>query len=255
MTDPSSEPSSVPSSIQASGVLNGLQKGLILGVFALLTIGLTVLTWQLTKERIQIEKEKALLRAISDLIPAEQFTNDPYRDCTVIKNKQLLGTDQPQSAWRLRDTNNDPVGVVISSIAPDGYNGKIELIVGHYLGDGNSNDEKDKSSTSLAGVRVTGHKETPGLGDKIHMDKSDWILQFTDISTGDIKPDNWRVKKDGGKFDAFTGATITPRAVLSAIYKNIEYFKLNKEQIFSAPANCLSQNQVQEQDQEAAESD
>jgi len=195
---------------------------------------LTVITWQLTKERIQSEKEKALLRAISDLIPAEYFANDPYRDCTQISNLQLLGTTEPQSAWRLRDKDNKPVGVVISSLAPDGYNGKIELIVGHYLG----LDSGDENATRLAGVRVTEHKETPGLGDKIHVDKSDWILQFANIPTTEMVQGDWQVKKDGGKYDAFTGATITPRAVLSAVYKNIAYYKLNKEQIFSAESNC-----------------
>jgi len=219
--------------VEKSGVLNGLQKGLILGAFALLSIGLTVITWQLTKERIQSEKEKALLMAISDLIPAEHFANDPYRDCTLIQNQQFLGTEEPQSAWRLRDADNKPVGVVISSVAPDGYNGKISLIVGHYLG-----PPSETNSTKLAGVRVTEHNETPGLGDKIHAAKSDWILQFADIPTHKIITKDWQVKKDGGQFDAFTGATITPRAVLSAIRKNTQYFKANSEQLFSAPSNC-----------------
>ncbi len=224
------------SSAQTSGVINGLQKGLILGAFALLSIGLTVLTWHFTKDQIQEEKEKALLRAISDLIPQDQFTNDPYRDCTIIRNQQLLGTEKPQSAWQLKNADNKPVAVVISSVAPDGYSGKIELIVGHYL------DDID-SSTRLAGVRVTSHNETPGLGDKIHVDKSDWILQFNNLPTMDIITENWQVKKDGGKFDAFTGATITPRAVISAIHNNIQYFKLYRDQILSAPVNCSIENQ------------
>ncbi len=200
------------SAVEKSGALNGLQKGLILGAFALLSIGLTVITWQLTKERIQSEKEKALLMAISDLIPAEHFANDPYRDCTLIKDQQFLGSEEPQSAWRLRDADNNPVGVVISSVAPDGYNGKISLIVGHLLG-----TPGDTNSTKLAGVRVTDHNETPGLGDKIHAAKSDWILQFADRPTQTMMPDDWRVKKDGGHFVALTGATNTPRAVLAAI--------------------------------------
>ncbi len=230
------------SAVEKSGALNGLQKGLILGVFALLSIGLTVITWQLTKERIQSEKEKALLMAISDLIPAEHFANDPYRDCTLIKDQQLLGSDEPQSAWRLRDADDNPVGVVISSVAPDGYNGKISLIVGHFLG-----PPGDAISTRLAGVRVTEHNETPGLGDKIHIAKSDWIRQFADIPTHIIIPDDWQVKKDDGQFDAFTGATITPRAVLSAIRKNSQYFKTNSEQLFAAPSNCQKDESEQYQ--------
>ncbi|MCP4273231.1 MAG: electron transport complex subunit RsxG [Gammaproteobacteria bacterium] len=230
------------SAVEKSGVLNGLQKGLILGAFALLSIGLTVITWQLTKERIQSEKEKALLMAISDLIPTEHFANDPYRDCTLIKDQQFLGSEESQSAWRLRDADNNPVGVVISSVAPDGYNGKISLIVGHFLG-----PEGETNSTKLAGVRVTEHNETPGLGDKIDAAKSNWILQFAGSPTHKIIPDDWQVKKDGGGFDAFTGATITPRAVLSAIQKNTQFFKANSEQLFSAPSNCQKDESEQHQ--------
>ncbi|MCP4412707.1 MAG: electron transport complex subunit RsxG [Gammaproteobacteria bacterium] len=239
MTNKSSVERSV---VEKSGVLNGLQKGLILGAFALLSIGLTVITWQLTKERIQSEKEKALLMAISDLIPAEHFANDPYRDCTLIEDQQFLGSDELQSAWRLRDADNNPVGVVISSVAPNGYNGKISIIVGHFLG-----PPGETNSTKLAGVRVTEHNETPGLGDKIHTAKSDWILQFADRPTHTIIPNDWRVKKDGGQFDAFTGATITPRAVLSAIQKNTQFFKANSEQLFSAPSNCQKDESEQHQ--------
>jgi len=135
------------------------------------------------------------------------------------------------------------VGVVISSVAPDGYNGKIFLIVGHYLG-----PKGDPVATKLAGVRVTEHNETPGLGDKIHAAKSDWILQFADILTHKIIPKDWQVRKDGGQFDAFTGATITPRAVLSAIRKNTQYFKAHSEQLFSAPANCVTDGTEQQGD-------
>ena len=216
-----------------TGLKNGLRNGLILATFALLSTGLTTITWLLTKERIQTEKELALFRAISELVPSDRFTNDPYHDCTLLFNAQLLGSEEPQSAWRLRDAKGAPVAVVISSIAPNGYNGKIELIVGHYV--------NNSSANSLAGVRVTEHKETPGLGDKVNPQKSDWILQFANIVTAAMKKEDWQVKKDGGQFDAFTGATITPRAVLSAISKNIDYFYQYQDQIFTAPANCFAE--------------
>jgi len=214
----------------STGLKSGLRNGLILALFAMLSTGLTTVTWLMTKDRIQTEKELALLRAISELVPADRFANDPYRDCTLLTNTQLLGSETPQSAWRLRDAEGKPVGVVISSVAPNGYNGAIELIVGHYVDHTNGN--------SLAGVRVTEHKETPGLGDKVSEQKSDWILQFADTHTADMKTQDWQVKKDGGQYDAFTGATITPRAVLSAISKNIDYFNHYQEQIFAAPSNC-----------------
>jgi electron transport complex protein RnfG len=223
---------------------NSMRNGIILAIFALVTTGLTALTWVLTKDQIESEKELALLRAISELVPAELYSNDPYRDCVLLTNEKLLGTDQPQQAWRLRNTQGN-VAVLISSLAPNGYNGTINIIVGHYLNNdlnnylNNNLDKNSLDKTTLAGVRVTNHKETPGLGDKIETRKSNWILQFADLSTQNVKKDYWQVKKDGGDFDAFTGATITPRALLSAVSKNIDYFHQHQESIFTAPANCL----------------
>lgn len=204
-----------------------IQNGLILAAFALLTTGLTSVTFMMTKEQIQTEKERALLRAISELVPASHYANDPYHDCTLLTDKNLLGSDTAQQAWRLRDAKGEPIGVLLSSVAPNGYNGAIEIIVAHYI---------DKAT--LAGVRVTNHKETPGLGDKIDHRKNNWILQFSGTLTKNIALQDFQVKKDGGKYDAFTGATITPRAVLAAIGKNISYFNQHQQQIFSAPANC-----------------
>jgi len=208
-----------------------IKNGFILAIFALITTGLTSVTWLMTKEQIRSEKEKALLRAISELVPSKLYHNDPYHDCTLLNDPELLGSNEAQHAWRLRDDKGLPVAVLISSVAPNGYNGAIEILVGHYI---KNNVENNK----LAGVRVTAHKETPGLGDKIDVRKHQWIVQFTDTLTNRINLQDWRVKKDGGKYDAFTGATITPRAVLSAIAKNITYFNNHQQQIFSAPANC-----------------
>lgn len=212
---------------KGGGFSNGIRNGLILAVFALFTTGLTSFTWLMTKDKIQSEKEKALLRAISELVSEDRYANDPYRDCILLTDPELLGTDEPQQAWRLRDAEGNPVAVLISSVAPNGYSGNIELIVGHLA-----------TEERIAGVRVTGHRETPGLGDKIELKKSPWILQFTELDKTLYQPEDWQVKKDGGKFDAITGATITPRAVVTAIRKNIDYYQQFQQQIFSAPSNC-----------------
>lgn len=212
----------------SEGTSNGLRNGLILAIFALVSTGLTTITWVMTKEQIQSEKEKALLRAISELVPANMYNNDPYNDCTLLTDPQLLGTTKPQQAWRLRDADGNAVAALLTSVAPNGYNGAIEIIVGHLA----------STPHELAGVRVTAHKETPGLGDKINTNKSDWITQFAGIKTDNKQAKYWLVKKDGGTFDAFTGATITPRAVLAAIGKNIKYFNQHRHEIFNAAANC-----------------
>ena len=207
-----------------------IKNAIVLAIFALVSISATAITWVATKDRIQTEKEEALLRAIDNLIPKEVFANDPYTDCIIVSDDQFLGTGEPRKVWRLRDVNNDPVGLIISSVAPNGYTGAIEFIAGYRI----YPDSEDR----LAGVRVTSHQETPGLGDKIDERKSDWIYSLSDHVVTEIKEPKWLVKNDGGQFDAFTGATITPRALLAAITKTTEYYRLNKEALFAAPSNC-----------------
>ena len=207
-----------------------IKNAIVLAIFALVSISATAITWVATRDRIQTEKEEALLRAIDNLIPKEAFANDPYTDCIIVTNDQFLGTDESRQVWRLRDGDNAPVGLIISSVAPNGYTGAIEFIAGYR----SYPDTEDR----LAGVRVTSHQETPGLGDKIDERKSDWIYTLSDHIVSEIKEPKWLVKNDGGDFDAFTGATITPRALLAAITKTTEYYRLNKETLFTAPSNC-----------------
>jgi len=116
--------------------------------------------------------------------------------------------------------NNEPVAAVLTSVAPDGYSGSIKILIAVYA-DG-----------SLSGVRVISHKETPGLGDKIDAQRDDWILQFAGLSLSSPDKSRWKVKKDGGDFDQFTGATITARAVVNAIKRTLEFFEANQDKLF-----------------------
>ena len=72
------------------------------------------------------------------------------------------------------------------------------------------------------------HKETPGLGDKIEVAKSNWILSFVGRSLATMSASQWAVKKDGGDIDQFAGATITPRKAVQAIYRGLHLFKENQ---------------------------
>jgi electron transport complex protein RnfG len=112
------------------------------------------------------------------------------------------------------------MAAIFNSIAPNGYSGKIHLLVGVFA-DG-----------SVAGVRAVKHSETPGLGDAIETQKSDWIFSFNDRSLSSPVPSNWLVKKDGGDFDQFTGATITPRAIVLAVKNTLLYYQQNADSIF-----------------------
>jgi electron transport complex protein RnfG len=133
-----------------------------------------------------------------------------------------LGLDSEEHIYVARQ-DDTAIAVIIPVTAPDGYSGDIELIVG-INGDG-----------SVAGVRVLAHRETPGLGDKVELKKSGWILGFDGKSLADPLPDYWKVKKDRGVFDQFTGATITPRAVTAAVRRSLEYFNEHRERLLAPP--------------------
>ena len=132
---------------------------------------------------------------------------------------KLLGTEQNSMVYRAR-LGGEPVAAIFNSIAPNGYNGSIHLLIGVYH-DG-----------SLAGVRAIKHQETPGLGDVIDLAKSDWVLGFNGKSLSNPPPDEWAVKRDGGVFEQFTGATITPRAIVTAVKNTLIYYQQNQHTVF-----------------------
>ncbi|AUD78521.1 electron transport complex subunit RsxG [Kangiella profundi] len=205
------------------------KNGLILAIFAAVCVGLIAVTFYITRDTIAGEMEAALARTLNQLVSENEYDNDVYHDCTLIQDATTLGSKNPLKAYRMRK-DGEPIAVVMESIAPNGYSGKIAMVVGIYQ-DG-----------TIAGVRVTDHKETPGLGDKVDSKKSDWILGFEGKSLSNPEIEGWAVSKDGGQFDAFTGATITPRAVIQQVATTLEFFEDNKQQLFEGPQNCGGAN-------------
>lgn len=198
---------------------NMLIGALILGLFAITGTGLVALTYEGTAERIAENERQALLRNLHQIIQPEEHDNDIYRDLIRISDP-LLGSNEPVTVYRARKAGQ-PVAAVIASIAPDGYGGNIKLLVGiRYDG-------------TLAGVRVISHKETPGLGDAIEAERNDWILGFNGRSLLDPAENKWKVKKDGGVFDQFSGATITPRAVVKAVYNTLRYYRQHRDALYA----------------------
>jgi electron transport complex protein RnfG len=192
---------------------------LILGLFAVSGTGLVALTRAGTAERIAENERQALLRNLHQIVRPEEHDNDLYADLIQVHDP-LLGSNGPVTVYRARK-GGLPVAAVIASIAPEGYGGDIKLLVGiRYDG-------------TLAGVRVISHKETPGLGDAIEAERSDWILGFTGRSLGEPDDKKWKVKKDGGVFDQFSGATITPRAVVKAVYNTLRYYRQHREALYA----------------------
>lgn len=200
-----------------------LRSAAILGGFAILCAALVGLTYEGTAERIAANEREALLQSLHELVPANTLDNDIYNDTIAVQSKEWLGSKSPVTVYRAR-MKGKPVAAVIAAIAPDGYGGNIKLLVAvRYNGE-------------LAGVRVVAHNETPGLGDYIDTEHSNWILQFNGRSLTNPPEKLWQVKKDGGAFDSNTGATISPRAVVKAVYHALKYYNGHREQLFAATA-------------------
>jgi electron transport complex protein RnfG len=197
-----------------------LISGVFLWLFAVAGTTLVALTEYSTSAAIAENERQLLLRNLYALLPRDRLDNDIASDTLEIPPSPLLGTDSATLAWRAR-RDGEPVAVVFNSVAPNGYNGRIHLLVGVYV-DG-----------SLAGVRVIKHTETPGLGDAVEVRKSPWIRSFEGKSLDNPTADGWAVKRDGGEFDQFTGATITPRAVVKAVHNTLLYYQQNADMIFA----------------------
>ena len=194
-----------------------LKNALVLGLFAIGTVGSVALLQQGTATRIAAAEREAQVRALAEILPAGSYDNH-LLDNRIELNAPELGHRSPQSAY-LALKDDQPSALILPVTAPDGYSGAIHLLVGIFA-DGR-----------LAGVRVLGHKETPGLGDKIELAKSDWVGSFEGKSLSDPGEDGWAVKKDRGEFDQFAGATITPRAVVKAVHGALRYFDKHRAQL------------------------
>ncbi|MBN7771696.1 electron transport complex subunit RsxG [Marinobacter daepoensis] len=196
-----------------SAVTKAVRRSAIgLGLFAIITGGTIALTQGLTETRIQEQAARAEARALFEIIPESRHDNNLLKGVVTLPSSDRLPIDGPVKAWVARKGGN-PVGLIIPALAPDGYSGDIHLLVGLDL------------EGRVLGVRVTGHKETPGLGDRIETRKSEWIHAFKGKSLGNPPPKAWNVRKNGGTFDQFTGATITPRAVVKAVQRTLVYFR------------------------------
>jgi electron transport complex protein RnfG len=193
---------------------------IILLLFAVIGTALVAYTFDNTRERIAANERATLLRKLHHLITPEQHDNMLLEDTLMVTNRPLLGTSEPVAVYRARKAGQ-PVALVIAPIAPDGYNGSIRLLVGI------------NSDGTLSGVRVVGHRETPGLGDAIDESRSGWIHLFDNRSLENPLLERWKVKKDGGDFDQLTGATITPRAVVKAVRQALLYYRDNQEALFA----------------------
>ena len=201
-----------------------VRTAIILFVFVVLFTGFLAAAYVITRPTIVATEAREKMKLVTEVLPAARYDNDLLKDTLQLPATPELGNDQPTTVYRARQ-KGQPAALVLEATAPDGYSGKIRMIMA-VLADG-----------SVSGVRVLSHKETPGLGDYIEVRKDKnrarpWITQFEGASLAGVPDAEWRVKKDGGRFDAYAGATVTPRAIVKAVNKALKYVEQHRGQLY-----------------------
>ena len=192
-------------------------QAMLLGGFSTLATALLVAGNLATRDAILERQQEDLQDSLSQVVPADQYDNN------LLENPLQLSGPGGESLTVYRGTEGMQVSALAWEVSGLGYAGEIRLILG-LDADG-----------SILGVRVLSHAETPGLGDKIEIEKDDWMLGFNGLSLGNPGIDQWKVKKDGGRFDQFSGATITPRGVVQAIKEGLSFYQEHHTELLNPP--------------------
>ncbi|MBF0335009.1 MAG: electron transport complex subunit RsxG [Alphaproteobacteria bacterium] len=187
----------------------------VLGGFAMATAAMLSVADMGTREEIALRKAEDLKASLAQVLPAELYDND-------VVGEALVLSDGARDVTVFRATKGGALAGVAYEMIGRGYAGDIRVILG-VAPDG-----------TLLGVRTVAHNETPGLGDKIEVAKSPWITRFGGLGLGNPPIERWKVKKDGGEFDQFSGATITPRAVVGAIRDGLVFYDANRARFTEA---------------------
>ena len=187
----------------------------ILFIFVIVFTAALSAAYLWTKPAIEASAAEEKMKLVDEVLPRSEYDNALLEDTLTLPATTALGLDEPTTLYRAR-RSGQPLAIIFEAVAPDGYAGKVRLLIAL------------RKDGSIAGVRVTQHKETPGLGDYIEPRKdknksSPWINQFQNLSYASIADKEWKVKKDGGHFAYYAGAPVTPRAVVKAIHKAIHW--------------------------------
>lgn len=208
-------------------IFTSKKNALLLSAFGAICTLLVSITYVLTAPVIEKQAQQDLLNKLNQVLVPAKFDNNPLNNCIAISNKNIFGDDQVHTLYRAT-LQQQPYALVFQTQTSKGYNGLIKMMV--------AIDHQGK----VQGVRTLQHQETPGLGDKIDLEKSDWVLAFNQMKVESEQDKRWFVKKDDGYFDQFTGATITPRAIVNQLRQSIHYVNLNFDELFSKPNECAS---------------
>lgn len=197
----------------------------ILFIFVIIFTGLLSAAYLWTKPSIEASAAEEKMRLVDEVLPRSEYDNALLEDSLALPATAELGLSEASTLYRAR-RDKQPAALIFEAVAPDGYAGKIRLIMAV------------RADGKVAGVRVTQHKETPGLGDYVEVKKDKnkarpWITQFTGMALSDVADKDWKVKKDGGRIDYYAGATVTPRAVSKAVLKAVKWTEANRDRLFA----------------------
>lgn len=214
---------STPREFSASGM--AARTATTLFVFVIIFTGLLSAAYQWTKPAIEASAAEEKMKLVDEVLPRTEYDNALLEDTAILPATPELGLSEASTLYRAR-LGGQPVAIVFEAVAPDGYAGKIRLLLAV------------RADGQVAGVRVTRHLETPGLGDYIEVKKDKnkarpWITQFKGMSLADVAEKEWKVKKDGGRIDFYAGATVSPRAVTKAVVKAVKWAAANHNQLFA----------------------
>jgi len=211
-----------------------LRTGIVLVVFSVIFTALMAVAYRATKDVIDASAQEEKMKLVNEVLPPQEYDNALLADQIRLPPVGALGLDEPSLLFRARKAGK-PVALVFEAVAPDGYGGRIRLLIAM------------RANGEVIGVRVTQHKETPGLGDYIDIRKDrnktrPWITQFNGVRYTEDESGKWRVKKDGGRFDQVTGATISARAVTGAVGRALAFATENREKLFDLPIGSTLQS-------------
>jgi len=201
-------------------IKHALKTAITMIAFAFIGTALLAYIFEITRAPIEASEKEARLALFKQILPERAYDNDLLKEVVSIAPNDMLGNRLPAEA-NIAKLNHQAAGVILEAIAHDGYSGDIKLLIAI------------RADGSVSGVRVLAHKETPGLGDYIDIARGNWIKLFNEESLSKTPAQQWQVKKDGGKFDYMVGATITPRAVVKAVAKSLQFFEMNKQMLFA----------------------
>ncbi|MCB4358964.1 electron transport complex subunit RsxG [Quatrionicoccus australiensis] len=200
----------------------------ILFIFVIIFTGLLSGAYLWTKPAIEASAAEEKMKLADEVLPRSEYDNALLADALTLPPTPELGLADPSTLYRAR-LGKQPAALIFEAVAPDGYAGKVRLIIAV------------RADGRVAGVRVTQHKETPGLGDYVELKKDKnktrpWITQFNGMALATAVDRDWKVKKDGGSIDYYAGATVTPRAVAKAVLKAVKWAEANRDQLFAEGA-------------------